>query len=128
MNDPSMDSELILALWNFKTCLCRAVQFWAVFSLWSSVINLMMQCNAVAVNCGIRPSLNCFHRSITEERLKTWRKTEITSYTVTQVYCAIISINISHIKCHGISEACFKTVLEHTDKPGWESCEMVDKF
>lgn len=46
-----------------------------VNSIYSVVIcnefNDAMQCNAVGVNCVIRPSLNCFRGSITEERLKT---------------------------------------------------------
>lgn len=37
------------------------------------------------------------------------------------IHIGVTSINISHIKCHGISEACFKTILEHSDKSGWES-------
>lgn len=45
----------------------------------------------MGVNCGSRSSLNCFHQSITEERLKIWRRKKNIN-----IHTGVTSINISH--------------------------------
>lgn len=126
-----MYSEWILALWNLKACLCRAVQFWTVCSLWSSVINLTMWCNTVGVNCGITPSLDCFHGNITEERPKTWRKKSKKPHSHTQVL--LCNYQHKHIPLKASWD--LWSLFQDSSGAHWQTKlgiqlgrEMVDKF